>query len=81
MWTAYEPLLSFSTRLTVPPGYLASATALALLAAVPVMIVPDRGCQFCGTCPTTRWFGADGANGAALALPDAPLLEVELTIA
>jgi hypothetical protein len=25
MWTAYEPSLSFSTRLTVPPGYLASA--------------------------------------------------------
>jgi hypothetical protein len=38
--TAYEPSLNFSTRLTVPPGYLASATALALFAAAPVMIVP-----------------------------------------
>jgi hypothetical protein len=49
MWTAYEPSLSFSTRLTVPPEYLASAAALALFAAAPVMIVPDPECQFCGT--------------------------------
>ena len=49
MWTAYEPSLSFSTRLTVPPGYLATATALALSAAAPVMIVPDPECQPCGT--------------------------------
>src|SRR2546430_8280735 len=48
MWTAYEPSLSFSTRLTVSPGYLASATALALLAAAPVMIVPVPGRQFLG---------------------------------
>ena len=45
MWTAYEPSLSNSTRLTVPPGYLAIATALAWFAAAPVMIVPDLGCQ------------------------------------
>jgi hypothetical protein len=49
MWTAYEPSLSFSTRLTVPPGYLATAAALALFAAAPVMIVPIPGRQFCGT--------------------------------
>ena len=49
MWTAYEPSLSFSTRLTVPPGYLASAAALALSASAPVMIVPAPGRQFCGT--------------------------------
>ena len=49
MWTAYEPSLSFSTRLTVPPGYLASAAALASFAAAPVMIVPVPECQFCGT--------------------------------
>jgi hypothetical protein len=29
MWTAYEPSLNFSMRLTVPPGYLTSAPALA----------------------------------------------------
>ena len=53
MWTAYEPSLSFSTRLTVPPGYLASATALALFAAAaPVMIVAVPGRQFCGIRPT-----------------------------
>jgi hypothetical protein len=49
LWTAYEPSLSFSTRLTVPPGYLATATALALFAAAPVMTVPVPGLQFCGT--------------------------------
>ena len=49
MWTAYEPSLNFSTRLTVPPGYLATATALASFAAAPVMIVPVLGRQFCGT--------------------------------
>ncbi len=48
MWTAYEPSLSFSTRLTVPPGYAASATALALFAAVPMMIAPEPECQPCG---------------------------------
>jgi len=53
---------------------------LALFAAAPVMIVPDPECQFCGTWPTTRWFGADGVNGAAFALPVAPLLELELTV-
>ena len=40
MWTAYEPLLNFSTRLTVRPGYLTSAAAVALSAASPAMIVP-----------------------------------------
>src|SRR5437588_1806674 len=59
MWTAYEPLLSFSTRLTVPPGYLASATALALFAAAPVMIVPLPGRQFFGMWPTAVWFGLE----------------------
>jgi hypothetical protein len=49
LWTAYEPSLSFSTRLTVPPGYVATATALALSAAAPVMIVPVPGRQFAGT--------------------------------
>ena len=49
LWTAYEPSLSFSTRLTTPPGYLATAAASALSAAAPVMIVPVPGCQFCGT--------------------------------
>jgi len=48
MWTAYEPSLSNSALLTVPPGYLAIATALALSAAAPVMIVPDLGCQPAG---------------------------------
>ena len=49
IWTAYEPSLSFRTRLTVPPGHLASAVALALFAVTPVMIAPDPECQFCGT--------------------------------
>jgi hypothetical protein len=40
MWTAYEPSFSFSTRLTVPPGYLASAAALASFAAAPVSDAP-----------------------------------------
>jgi hypothetical protein len=48
MWTAYEPSLSFRTRFTVPLGYLAIATASALLAAAPVMIVPLPECQPCG---------------------------------
>src|SRR5437868_3182546 len=81
MWTAYEPSLSFSTRLTVPPGYLASATALALFAAAPVTIVPVRGRQFCGKWPATRWFGPDCPNLAAFAVPDASLPELELMIA
>ena len=55
MWTAYEPSLSFSTRLTVPPGYLASATAWALFAAAaPVMIVAVPGRQFCGIRQTKK---------------------------
>jgi hypothetical protein len=46
--TAYEPSLSVNTRLTVPPGYLASAAALTLFAAAPGMIVPVPGRQFFG---------------------------------
>src|SRR5437899_2820120 len=38
--TAYEPSLSCRTRLTVPPGYLATAAAVAVSAAAPVIIVP-----------------------------------------
>src|SRR3954469_13225477 len=72
IWTAYEPSLSFSTRLTVP-GYLASAAALALSAAAPVMIVPVPGRQFCGPWPDRgAWLGA--AACAAVAVPDASLL-------
>jgi hypothetical protein len=68
LWTAYEPSLSFSTRLTVPPGYLATATALALSAAAPVMIVPVPGRQFCGTWPDRgAWPGA--AACAAFVVP------------
>jgi hypothetical protein len=48
MWTAYEPSLSLSTRLTVPAGYLVRAAALALSAAGPVMIVPVPGRQSFG---------------------------------
>ena len=48
LWTAYEPSLSCSTRLMVPPGYEATATPVALSAAAPVMIVPVPGRQFCG---------------------------------
>src|SRR5437588_6958469 len=49
MCTAYEPSLNCSTRLTVPPGNLASATDLALSAAAPVTRPPLPGCQPFGT--------------------------------
>src|SRR5260370_6360060 len=78
MWTAYEPSLNFSTRLTVPPGYLTSAAALALSAASPVMIVPVPGRQFSGTRPSTRWFGPDCANFCARSTP---VTELKLMIA
>jgi hypothetical protein len=80
IWTAYEPSLSFRTRLTVPEYPAASAAALALSAAAPVMIVPVPGRQFCGTWPDWgAWLGA--AACAAFVVPDAPLLECELPIA
>ena len=41
LWTSYSPLLSFTTRSTIPPGYAASAASVALLAVVPLTIVPD----------------------------------------
>ncbi len=53
MWTAYEPSRSCSTRLTVPPGNLASAAASASSAVVPVIGVPLPGCQPCGNSPYT----------------------------
>src|SRR5882672_7020336 len=73
----------------MPPGYAATAAALALFAAVPVTIVPDPALQPCGTWPTTRdavglprLNGMTFAAGAALAVPDAPLPAlVELPIA
>jgi hypothetical protein len=45
------------------------------------MIVPLPDCQPCGTSPTTRWFGPDSANVAALAVPGVPLLELGVTVA
>jgi hypothetical protein len=49
MWTLYSPSLSNTTRLTVPPGYAATAAALALFAAVPVMTVPVPALKLAGT--------------------------------
>jgi hypothetical protein len=40
--TAYEPSLNFSTRLTVPPRYLASSTAL-------YRLFDDRPCSAAGS--------------------------------
>src|SRR3954452_19853305 len=67
MWTAYEPSLNCNTRLTVPPGNLAIAAALALSAAAPLTDVPLPGCQPVGSRPyTAAGTGPLAAPGAGV---------------